>query len=171
MIGHHGSGERPLQGEQGLVIGNDQFDPVADLGTKQGEIGMLAAGIDDEAESAVISRIGRARDHEIVERAALVVKQLGIALTAAAEIDDVGGQQRFQRRGHRLVAVADQEGLAHMGDVEQAGGVAGVIVLGDDAGRVLHRHVVPGKRHHARTECHMFGMKRGLQKRQFGCRF
>ena len=101
----------------------------------------------------------------------MVVKELGIALAAAAEIEDVGGHKRFQRRGHRLVAVADQKGLAHVGDVEQAGGASGVIVLGDDAGRVLHRHVVPGKRHHARTECHMFGMKRGLQKRRLGCRF
>ena len=49
----------------------------------------------------------------------------------------------------------DEDRLAHVGNVEQAGGAARLRVLGDDAGRILHRHVVAGERHHAGAESHV----------------
>ena len=43
------------------------------------------------------------------------------------------------------------------------GACAGVQVLLHDAQRVLHRHVVTGKRHHPPAKLQMQGMKRGFQ--------
>jgi hypothetical protein len=47
---------------------------------------------------------------------------------------------------------ADQAQLAHVRNVEQAGRVARVLVLGHQAGGVLHRHRVAGEGHHAGAE-------------------
>ena len=59
--------------------------------------------------------------------------------------------------------------LAHMRDVEQPGGGARVQVLGEDAGGILHRHVVAGERHHARAERDMQRMqRRAWQSDAFG---
>ena len=55
-------------------------------------------------------------------------------------------------RGRRLVVRADQPGLAHVRHVEETGFLAGMAVLGDDAGGILDRHLVAGERHEARTE-------------------
>ena len=41
-----------------------------------------------------------------------------------------------------------QPDLAHVRDVEQTRLRPGVEVLGDDPGRVLHRHLIAGERHH-----------------------
>ena len=41
-----------------------------------------------------------------------------------------------------------QPQLAHMRNIEQPGLGAGVQMLGEDAGRVLHRHLIAGERHH-----------------------
>ena len=65
----------------------------------------------------------------------------------------------------RLVIGPDQEGLAHMRDVEQAGVLARPVMLGEDAGRVLHRHVVAGEGHHAGAERHMLAHERRLEQR------
>ena len=62
----------------------------------------------------------------------------------------------------------DQEGLAHVGDVEQAGVLARPVVLGEDAGRVLHRHVVAGERHHAGAERDVLALERRRQERLVG---
>ena len=51
---------------------------------------------------------------------------------------------------------ADDEGLAHVRDIEQAGVGARVQVLLEDAEGVLDRHLVAGERHHA-------GAKRDVQ--------
>ena len=84
--------------------------------------------------------------------AALFVEELRVALPARREIEDVGGAERLEkgRRGP-VVRPLDQR-LAHVRDVEQARRLAGVQVLGEDAGRVLDRHVVAGERRHARAE-------------------
>ena len=58
--------------------------------------------------------------------------------------------------GHGLEARAFHEALAHVRDVEQAGVLARPIVLGEDAGGVLHRHVIAGEGHHASAELHVF---------------
>ena len=88
-----------------------------------------------------------------------------VALAAGREADDVAGHERFERARDRLVIGADQKRLAHMRDIEQAGLIAHVIVLGDDAVGVLHRHVVAGERHHAGPARDMERMQRGLLER------
>ena len=57
---------------------------------------------------------------------------------------------------------ADEKRLAHVRDIEQAGLRADMIVLGDDAVGVLHRHVVAGERHHAAAARDMQRVQRGL---------
>ena len=47
---------------------------------------------------------------------------------------------------------AGETHLAHMRNVEQPGLGAGVQMLGQDAGRILHRHLIAGERHHPGAE-------------------
>ena len=51
-----------------------------------------------------------------------------------------------------------------MGHIEQAGALAGVVVFGHQARRVLHRHGVAGKRYHARTQFNVQGVERRCQQ-------
>ena len=70
------------------------------------------------------------------------------------------GTERLQSaRDGRVVGAVEQR-LAHVRDVEQPGGGARVQVLGEDAGRILHRHVVAGERRHARAELDMQRVER-----------
>ena len=59
------------------------------------------------------------------------------------------GTSAFQCRGR---VGAGEAQLAHMRDVEQPGLGAGVQMLGEDAGGILHRHLVAGERHHPGAE-------------------
>ena len=63
-----------------------------------------------------------------------------------------------------------EQRLAHMGNVEQPGGFAGMQVLGQDSRGILDRHVVAGERPHARAKLDMQGVERGLLGRGFGHR-
>ena len=129
-------------------------------------VGVLGRRVDDQHQHAVLGRIGRARHHQVVEDAAALVGELRVALAAGREADDVAGHQRFERARHRLVVGADQERLAHVRDIEQAGRAAHMIVLGDDAVGILHRHVVAGERHHAAAARDMQRMQRRLLERR-----
>ena len=98
--------------------------------------------------------IALVRHHEVVEDAALGIGEQRVALPPGRQAEHIARHQCFERpRGifDASRARADRD-LAHVRDVEQAGGGAGVKVLLDDAGRILHRHVVARERHHARTE-------------------
>ena len=119
------------------------------------EVGVLAGGIDHQQE--VIARAGH---HEVVEDAAGLVGELGVALLAGFEAGDVGRHQRLQRLGRALPRFRGEPHLAHVRDVEQAGGGAGLGMLGQDAGRILHRHFVAGERHEARAQLAMQIVKR-----------
>ena len=113
-------------------------------------VGVLARRVDDQEQHAVLGRIGRARHHQVVEDAAILV---------GATACSAGGRARGRRcrpapaLRARARSSRDRPGekrLAHVRDVEQAGlRCAYMIVLGDDAVGVLHRHVVAGERHHA----------------------
>ena len=89
-------------------------------------------------------------DHEIVEDAAVVVGEQRVALATLGQADHVDRHQALERR--RRATAAAKPDLAHVGDVEQAGRVAGVPMLLDDAVAVLDRHLVAGERHHARAQ-------------------
>ena len=60
--------------------------------------------------------------------------------------------QGFEAGGR--VGARDRD-LAHVGDVEEAGGLSGMPVLGHDSGGKLHRHLVAGERHHPGAERHV----------------
>ena len=121
-----------------------------------GEIGVLGGRIDDQVDALAIG----ARDHQVVADTAALIRQEGVFLLAGANLGEVAGQQRFER-----AFIADIARLAHVGDVEQAGLLAAMLVLAHDAQRILDRHVIAGKRHHLAAELDMEGVKRGFVKR------
>ena len=114
------------------------------------EIGVLAGGVENHQQ--VIARAG---DHQIVEDAAVIVGELRVTLLARLQARDVAGHQRLDCLGHVLPRLGRQPHLSHVRDIEQAGRRPRLRVLGQDAGRVLHRHLVAGERHEARTELAM----------------
>ena len=76
------------------------------------------------------------------------------------------GQKRLERLRRHLMAPTQQKRLAHMRDVEQARLAARVVMFGQDSGRILHRHLVAGERHHAGAEREMKRMKRRARERR-----
>jgi len=84
-----------------------------------------------------------------------------VALFADSQPDDVLRHQVLQR-GSGVVTAQLQ--LAHVRDIKQRSLVAALAVLGQDAGRVLHRHGVAGKRHHLGTELQVQGVQGGVQQ-------
>ena len=103
------------------------------------EIDVLARGVHDKREA---SAIAGARHHQIVDHAALGVHELGVADAPRLEAQDIGRRQRLDGRRRRLEIRAREPRLAHMRNVEQPGGDAHMIVLFDDARRILQRHLV-----------------------------
>ncbi len=90
----------------------------------------------------------------------LVVGELRVALLAGCEARDVGRHQRLQRLGRIVAGLGGEPHLAHVRDVEQAGRGPGLGMLGQDAGRILHGHLVAGEGHDARPEFAMQRVKR-----------
>ena len=148
------------------MVGADQPHACGQARRKVRIVGLLGGGVHDEEEHAVLGGVGRARHHQVVEDAAFLVGELGVALAARRQIHDIGGHQRFERARHRLVIGADQERLPHVRDIEQPGVGAHMIVLGDDAVGVLHRHLVAGERHHAAAARDVQRMQRRFQERR-----
>ena len=119
-----------------------------------GDVLVAAAGVDDHEQA-----VGAARHHQVVEDAAVVSGEERIALLEQAQVDDVDGHEGLERGGG---VVAHQQHLAHVGDVEQAGLGAGVLVLGHHAGGVLDRHVVAGEGHHLGAQFEVQRVQGGL---------
>jgi hypothetical protein len=119
-------------------------------------VGVLAGGIDHQEQM-----VAEIRDHQIVENAAALVRELRIALPSGRDGDHVLRHQPLQR----ACGVPDgagsraQRDLAHMRDVEQASGGAGMLVLPEHAGCVLYGHLVARERHHS-------GPKREMERVQ-----
>ena len=90
---------------------------------------------------------GGARDHQVVDDAAFGVHKLRIADAARLEAQDIGRRQRLKGRRGRFEIRARKLRLAHMRNVEKPGGGAHMIVLFDDACRILQRHLVARERH------------------------
>lgn len=107
------------------------------------------------------------RYHHVVENAAAIISELGVTLFAMGKADNVGRDQRLQRPrriGNDARARVKLD-LPHMGHIEQTRRVACMLVLLDDAVRVLYRHLVASKRHHARAKPQMQRMQRRLLER------
>ena len=133
-----------------------------------GEVGVLGPGVDDDVERALGGVLGGTADHQVVGDAAVGGQQQGVAVLAALQTDDVPAHQRLHQGGHRTVVglrvargrVQPQEGWAHVGDIEQAGVLAGPAVLAQDA-FILHRHVVAAERHQLAARQPVGGVERG----------
>jgi hypothetical protein len=94
-------------------------------------------------------------------QAAFTTTKRTFSLLAGREVHDVHGHQGFQRAGG---VVAGDAQLAHVGDVEERRRFPALPVFGNDAARVVDRHVVAGERHHLGAQFHMQGMQGGLQQ-------
>ena len=88
-----------------------------------------------------------------------------VALPPRRQPEHVHRHQPLQRRRRvgESARARPQRDLAHVAHVEQPGRRAGVQVLLQDAGRVLHRHVVAGEGHHPRPERHVQRVQRRLR--------
>src|SRR5262249_34088073 len=69
----------------------------------------------------------------------------------------------FERRGRIRASERD---LAHMRHVEKAGLRSGMEMLGENARRILDRHLVAGKRHHLGAELAVESVERGPLERR-----
>ncbi len=124
---------------------------VDDLGSF-GALGMMA---EPRKVLVVIGRIGhrqvvvggKAVGEQVVQDPAALVAQQRILGAAHGEGVDVVGQQALEQVARAGAAGLD---LAHVGDVEDAGGAPYGEVLGADALRVLHRHLPSGEGHELR---------------------
>ena len=75
-----------------------------------------------------------------------------ITLLAGLQTGDVARHQGLEGLGGVVAGLGGEPHLPHVRDVEQAAGGACLGVLGQDAGRILHRHLVAGERHETRAE-------------------
>jgi len=155
----HGHGIRPLQGEQCPFRHRHHGNTGGHRSCQMGNVGVLAGRIDDQQQVIIAPRY-----HQVVENAAGIVQEQAVALLARLELPDIAGDQPLQRR---IGTIAHQPHLAHVGDIEQPGSGARVGVLRHDAFE-LHRHVIPGERHHAPAKCAMQVVERCLQDRLVG---
>ena len=152
-----GGRRRPLQREQRAVRVHLDRDAVQ-ARAQMREVVVLARGVDDQEQ--MVAGVGH---QQVVEDAAAVVGEQGVAHGAGGEAGDVGGNERLQRARRALAAHAD---LSHVGDVEQHRPGAGVQVLGEDAGGILHRHLVARERHHPGAQLDVQVVKRGASERK-----
>jgi hypothetical protein len=123
-------------------------------------VGLLARGIDDQQQL-----LAHARGHEVVEDAAGRIRELGVAHAARLQAADVAGHEPLQRLGGVVEIVRSEADLAHMRDIEEPRRAPRVLMLGDDSGRVLHRHLVASERHDFRPQLAMqIEERRALQR-------
>ena len=159
----HGLGLRPLQRKEG-AIGERLHDAgIGQMGTQMSFVRRLVARVDHKQQAITL-----VCDHEVIEHAAGGVGEHRVALPARDKSEHVAGDQRLQRpQGVRAAAGARmQRNLSHVRHVEQTDGIASMQVLLDDAGRVLHRHVVAGEGNHASAEADMHAMQRRAFERR-----
>ena len=118
------------------------------------DVGLLAAGVDDEGQ-VIVAVVG---DHHVVDDATVLGGQHRVAHAPDAEAADRGGHQPFERRRHARPVELDD---AHVADVEERGGRAALLVLGDGPRTVADRHLVAGERHHPTPVLQVEGVQAG----------
>ncbi|OIQ68984.1 hypothetical protein GALL_494170 [mine drainage metagenome] len=144
------------------MIGHGHDVAAVGQGLQQRDVLRLARRIDDKKKLLTLTIRALTRDrHQIVEDASLRIGEQGVTLLAFRQALNVHRHQSFQRGSG---AVSAQGHLTHMGNVEQAGTLPRVQMLGQDARRVLHRHGIAGKRHHAGTEFEVQSVQRGVKQ-------
>ena len=156
----------PCKASRATVIQNGQI-AIRHGGGDMREIGGFGGGVDDKEQALPPRFVVEARHHQIIADATALIEQLRIAHLSWAQRFDVARRQALQRAGG-ILALKDR--LPHMRDVEQARAGAGVEMLLDDAGGVVHRHVVAGEGRKTGAERVMQIVQRrvGEAKRQDG---
>jgi hypothetical protein len=167
---HRRLGGRTLQGNERTFRCRQQHHRGREAARDVRVVHLLARGIDHQEQPAVVIRRGRPSDHQVVDDAARIVEELGVALLAGLEPQDIGRHQCLQRGGCGCMVGPDQERLPHVRDVEQAGLGPRVLVLPEDAQRVLDGHLVAGERHHLGAQRHVQRVKRRAVERLVGSR-
>src|SRR5690606_16233992 len=153
--GEDGRGGRPLEREQGGLLGavhdldaeavRELADPVPDL-----------RGVRGIHHQPVTVR--EAVDEAVVQDAAVLLADRRVVGLAHVELRGVVRGDELDE-AERVIA-PDLE-LAHVRDVEQTGARAHGLVLGDDAGRILNGHFEAGERHELRAGLPVLLEKRG----------
>jgi hypothetical protein len=122
---------------------------------------ILAARVDHDEQP-----VRQARDHQIVENAAVLIREQPVTLAAdrqRSQIDRHQGFKRGSRRGNVARTGADRK-LPHMRDIEESRCGSHVLMFADNPARIVERHCVAGERHHARARAAM----KVVQKSRFG---
>ena len=151
---------RSLDGHEAVLVGRVAHLAAARLALLQpGVDGGSIRRVDDEIELPVSEAI---RD-EVVDDPARLVREERVLRVAVGQLVDVVREDRLQER---LPGRAVDVDLPHVRDVECAGVGPDRLVLRDHT-LVLHGHLVPGERHHARTERDVARIQRRAQERRF----
>ena len=167
---HHPRRRRPLQGQQAVPVQDFKRAVALQSGLYIFNIALLAGGV--QHDEKMIAGLGH---HHIVDDPARGIGEHGITLPARGKVAETAWGQGLQQRGPIL---AGQFYLAHVGNIKQAGLGAGVQMLlldaarvafqearelrgglrarRPDAPRIVYRHLITGKRDHARA---MFQME------------
>ena len=159
----------PLERQQRPVIMEFDVYPRQSL-AEIGEIAIPAIGVDDQRQPTLTVVRRRAGHHQIVDDAAVIAEQHGVAHAARRQPDDVAGGDRLQGGGDGFDGVTDQRNLPHVGNVEEAGRRADLIVLRQNPRWVLQRHGKAGERDHAPAQLPVQAGQRGLARCFFGNR-
>ena len=113
-----------------------------------GDVGSLAGGVDHDKD--VIAPVG---EHQVVQNAACGIKEHAIALPPYGQTQHINRHQGFEGKGGIAQgSLGPQDDLTHVADIEQTRRCSGVQMLLQHPGRVLHRHLVARKGHHAAAE-------------------
>ena len=150
-------GARSLECEQGELVAQ-VVEPAARrvLGEEPLPVLLDVRGVHDHEKPA----LGATVDDDVVHRAARGNGEGGVLRLPVHELRDVVGRRPLQEREGALPL--DLE-LAHVGDVEEAGGGPHGGVLGDEA-RVLDGHVPPAEGHHPGPAFPVDGVERCLSE-------
>ena len=128
-------GARPLDGDEARAQG-DLLDLALEAGAALGEGGgdaLAVAGVGDDEVLLVADAV----DDEVVEDPAVLGDDHGVAGPPEADLGDRADERVVERGGGARAGHLD---LAHVGEVEDAGGAAHGVVLGE-VGSVAQRHV------------------------------
>ena len=131
----HGAGVGALQGDQGDVVAL-----VGDERVESGRAGAELVG-DDPGVRGVrddhVAVVAGAVDDEVVDDAAVLGEQQRVLRLADLDRRELAGERVVERGGR---ARSEQDDLAHVREVEEAGRRAHGVVLGEVA-RVAHGHL------------------------------
>ncbi len=155
----------PLQSEQGTLVEILDLDIAGDVGAQMRLVVFLAGGIHHQHQ--MIAKVGH---HEVVEDAAGLVGEKGVARLRLAQPRNIGCHHALERAGGIAARFCAQAQLSHMRNIEQPGLGSGVQMFGQDSGRILHGHVVPGELHHLGAKLHMECVKRRMSQGFFSHR-